>query len=349
MASSKRVYLLLGPEAGEKGEFLKGIQSSLEREFISQIETYRFYAFETKEGEIVGALQNNSLFADHRLVILSQGEALGSDQIKELVAYLKTPSESATLVIMSDDTFINSKISSLVPKSETKIFWEMFDNRKADWLKGRFSRGGTAIKGDAIDLLLELVENNTQELGNVAEQLITYARSEQIEVITSQSVEQFIQHTRQVSVFSLFDSIAIADYPKAVETLHHLFNDSQNHPISILATLIWQLRRLVSLQELLAEGLFFEDALKEVSVMGKEAPIKRRQDISNYGAAVKNYTLEQTHTIIARLGEVDLLLREMPNDYSMLLFERLLATIIVKKGAKSPSFPFLSLIRDAKF
>lgn len=349
MASNKRVHLLLGPEAGEKGEHLKGIQSSLERDFNSQVEIYRFYPFETLEGELVGALQNNSLFADHRLVILSQGEKLESNQIKELAAYLQNPSESATLVVMSDEISINARISSLIPKGETKIFWEMFENRKADWLRGRFNRRGAAIKGDAIDLLLELVENNTQELGGVAEQLITYARSEQIEVITSQSVEQFIQHTRQVSVFALFDPIAVANYPKAVETLHYLFNDSQNHPISLLATLIWQFRRLVSLKELLAEGLLFEDALKEVSVMGKKVAIRRRQDVTNYGEAVKNYTLEQTHSIIARLGEGDLLLREMPNDFHILLFERLLATIILKKGAKSAPFSHLSLIRDAKF
>ncbi len=349
MAHDKRVYLLLGPEAGEKGARLKEIRSSLEKEFDSAVEMHRFYPFETLEGKLIGALQNNSLFADHRFVILSQAESLQKGQVDELVAYLENPSESATLVIISEEISITPKIASLVPKKQTTIFWEMFENRKAEWLRARFNRGGAAIQGDAVDLLLELVENNTQELNTVAEQLITYARSEEIEVIGSQTVEQFIQHTRQISVFTLFDPIAQGNYPKAVETLHYLFNDTQNHPISLLATLTWQFRRLLSFKELLEEGSLFDDALGEVTVMGRKVAIRRKRDITLYGEAVKRYTLEQLHSIIARIGEYDLLLREMPNDYHHLLFERLLATIILKKGAKPATFPFLSFVRDAKF
>ena len=68
--------MLLGPEAGEKGSRLKEIRNALRSEFGADPEIHRFYPFETQNGEIITTLVNNSLFSDHRLVILSQAEEL---------------------------------------------------------------------------------------------------------------------------------------------------------------------------------------------------------------------------------------------------------------------------------
>ena len=349
MAPDKRVYLLLGPEVGQKGERLKTIRATLDKQFGAPVEVHRFYPFETLDGEIITTLQNNSLFSDHRLVILSQAEDLLSSQVDDLVTYLKAPSDTATLIIISSENNINPKITALVPKEQTTIFWEMFENRKADWLLERFRRGKCSITSEAIDFILEMVENNTQELGLIAEQLIAFAQTENISPLDSEKIEVFIEHTRQVSAFDLFAPVAKGDYKRGVETLHYLFNDPQNHPISILATLTWQFRRLLSLGELVEAGLPFNKACQKASVMGKSSPIKRRKDIELYQEALRRYPPKACHTIIARIGECDLLLREMGSDPQLLLLELLLGTIILKKGQKRAKFPFVSLLKDAKF
>ena len=62
------VHLLLGPETGEKEQSLKQIRDALRKESGSDLEMHRFYPFETEKGEIFVALNNNSLFAESRLV-----------------------------------------------------------------------------------------------------------------------------------------------------------------------------------------------------------------------------------------------------------------------------------------
>ena len=347
--NASRVYLLLGPETGEKGSRLKEIRNRLKTEFDADPEIYRFYPFETLNGEIFTALQNNSLFSEHRLVILSQAELLQSQQVKELGEYLKGTNDSATLVIISSETRINQKIASLVPKENTTIFWEMFENRKAQWIRDLFSASDFSISGDAVEMLLELVENTTQELRATAIQLMQFVASEQRSHITDEDVERFIEHTRQESVFSLFEQIATGSYERALDILHTLIRSGDGDPILLLAGLLWQFRRLVSLEELLAEGHRWDDAVQQASVMGKTVAIRRKKDLGIYGEAIKRYPLHQSRSIIATIGAYDILTRQMGTDMHSLLLERLLGRIMVDKGAEPPMLETLSFATDARF
>lgn len=346
---SPRVHLLLGPESGEKAVYLKQIRSDLRQEFSNDPELFRFYPFETLNGEIFESLQNNSLFSEHRLVILSQAELLQAPQIKALVTYLKNPSDSATLVIISSETRIAAKIASAIPKQQTRIFWEMFDDRKGDWLRGIFSAQGYAITGDGADMLLELVENTTQELRTTALQLMQYVALENRTTVAEEDVRQFIQHTRQESVFSLFEHIASGDYEQALDILHTLIRSGEGDAIPLIAGLLWQFRRLASLEEQLARHVRWDEAVQQTSVMGKVVPIKRKKDLAIYGEAVKRYPLEHTRAIIARLGEADITTRQSGTEMQPLLLEQLIGMIMIHKGRIPASLETASLITDVKF
>ncbi len=348
-ADSHRVYLLLGPEAGEKSAYLREIRSALREEFSLDPEIHRFYPFDTLNGEILEALENNSLFSDHRLVILSQADALQAAQIKELVTYLKNPSDSATLVIITSETRISPKLGSLVPKPHTKIFYEMFDNRKPEWLRGVFTAQQFAITADAVELLLELVENTTQELKTVSLQLMQFVALDQRNTITEDDVQQFIQHTRPESGFSLFDQIAIGKYDRALDILHTLMQYKDGSAVAIIAVLLWQFRRLVSLQELLSRGVRWDDAVSRITVSGKPAAIRRKKDLTTFRSAVAEYPLASCHAIIARLGEGDIAVRQIGTELQPLVLERLLGTIMIRRGKLPPSWNFASFATDVKF
>lgn len=348
-SDSNRIHLLLGPETGEKGNHLKMIRKALREEFKADPEIYRFYPFETLNGEIFTALHNNSLFSEHRLVLLSQAEDLQAAQIKDLVEYVKQPSDSATLVIISSETYISNKISSAVPKNNTRIFWEMFDNQKPQWVRNLFSKEGFAITGDAVDILLELVDNNTQELRTSALQLMQFMTSEGKDTVTEEDVEQYIEHTRQESVFSLFEQIALGDYEHALDVLHTLIRSGEGDAVPLLAGLLWQFRRLASLNELLAMGLRWDEATKEVKVMGKSSAIKRKKDQMLYTEAVKRYPVDACHAIIARIGEYDIKTREMGGDWQPVLLEQLIGIIMKRSGTSPTRLETLSFTTDARF
>jgi DNA polymerase-3 subunit delta len=346
---TKRIHLLLGPETGEKGVRLKEIRNTLRSEFGSDPEIYRFYPFETLNGEIFTALHNNSLFSEHRLVILSQAEDLQATQIKEIVEYLKEPNDSATLVIISNETYISNKISSAVPKENTKVFWEMFDNQKPQWLQNIFSREGFAITSNAVEILLELVENNTQELRSTALQLMQFLTSDGKDTVSEEDVEKYIEHTRQESVFSLFEHMATGSYERALDVLYTLIRSGDGEAVPLLAGLMWQFRRLVSLEELLELGNRWEEAVKEVKVMGKATPIRRKKDHGIYAEAVKRYPLENSRSILARIGEFDIKTRELGTDMQPMLLEQLVGIIMKRKGTPPKPLTTLSFSTDVRF
>jgi DNA polymerase-3 subunit delta len=344
-----RAYLLLGPEEGEKRQRIATIQKALVSEFGPEVETSTFFPFEGDNGELMTTLNNDSLFAAHRLVILTLLEDMPAKLANDLHSYLQSPSQSATLIITSPQHYIQQKVASLIPKSHTHIFWEMFENRKVEWLRALFSQNGCTATTDAIDMLLELVENNTQQLRLAAQPLITYALDEQEGRITAQTVEQYIKHTRQESPFSLFEQIGNGTFERALGILHTLFESQQGEPIGLIGGLLWQFRRLLSLTEHLDQGELFEDACLQASVMGKPAPIKRKKDQTTYRQAAKRYSSGACRSIIARLGEYDIKLRQMGADFHLLLLEQLIGSIMHNGGQASAVWEGLSFFTDVRF
>ena len=329
---NKRIHVLLGPEAGEKGVRLKEIRANLRKEFGADPEIHRFYPFETLNGEIFTALSNNSLFSEHRLVILSQAENLQAGQIKELAEYIKEPSDTATLVIISAENYLPGKLTGQVPKQQVQVFWEMFDNRKHEWVRNLFSTANFGITTDAVEVLLELVENNTQELRATSQQLMQFIASDGGDTVTEEAVLRYIQHTRQESVFSLFEHIATGSYERVLDILHTLIRSGEGDAVPMLGGLLWQFRRLVSLEELLEQGYPWDDAVKQVKVMGKSAAIRRKKDGGTYRSAVQRYPLDVTRSIIARIGEYDIKTREMGTELQPMVLEQLMGIIMVKQG-----------------
>lgn len=346
---SVRAYMLLGPELGEKSQRLQAIRGELKSEFNSDPEIHRFYPFEALEGEVTSTLTNNSLFADHRLVILSQAEDLSSSQVSELETYLNNPTESATLVLISAQNRLSNKLTSLIPKNNVLIFYEMFENRKVDWLRNLFAQNKSSITLDAAELLLELVENNTQELRSTSLQLIQFATNEGETTVSEKSVEQFIKHTRSESVFSLFEQLIDGTYERALSILATLLDSQEGQAISLIGGLLWQFRRLTSLHELVEAQEPLESAFSKVAVMGKISAIKRKRDQQSYANALKRYSLENCRSIIARLAEYDIRVKEEGTEFQKLLLEQLVGVIMRHKGNAPQGLHFLSYATDVVF
>ena len=334
------VYLLLGPEAGNKSKRIREIRS-LCRAYNNgeDAEIHRFYPFETEQGEILIALQNSSLFANHRLVVLAEAEKLKVNQVHMIAEYLKRPSDSATLIITSAHTSIHTAIQKAVPSGQREIFWELFENQKRDWLLDFFTTRHIDITLEAIDLLLTLVDNNTSELRTVSQQLASFisttaaeqSDTDRIE-ITDDDVEKFIYHSRQESVFTLFGKIAEEELEESLDILRALRLSGETDPIQIFGGLLWQFRRLHSYISMLDEGDSETDAFKQASVLGKNTAIRAKHNQYIYRTAAEHYTLQDVQRIISHLCETDSLGRELGSVMQPILMERFIYTVIRNKG-----------------
>ncbi len=331
---SERAYLLLGPEAGAKEQELKDIRSRLRSEYGNEIELARFYPFETENGEMFTLLNNNSLFSDYRLVILGQAESASASLAQAIADYLAHPVDTATLVIVSSELSVSQKIMKLVPKQNTKIFYDLLESQKAEWIRNHFRRMGLSITSDAVDLLMDLTEDNTQELRTICNQLgLFWQIGQKGRPIGEEDVQTYIHHSRQEDAFTLFPLIARADLKQSLKSLSAMLGsgDSQT-PILLVNGLLWQFRRLLSIAEELSAGGSESEAFSKANVQGKPSPIRKPKDRTTYHDAVRLFDLASVRLIITALSEADIQVKEASNELTPLLLERLLYRIIKGKG-----------------
>lgn len=339
-ASGKRTpassYLLLGPEEGEKGSFIDELKkAALADDPGCEISTY--YPYETELSGVVGMLRNGSLFASRRLIILRNAELIKKDDAALLADYLKNPAADATLVLVSEgmEKDIAKAVASAVPKERKKIFWELFENQKRSWLISYFRKAGMEVLPEAMELILELVENNTREMKAACDQLALYFGPGSC--ITEEEVDAFIFHSKEENVFTLFGKIGQRDFSGAVESLRKLILSGEGHPVQLYAGLLWQFKRLLSLSSYTDLQYSPEEACGKVGIRGK-----RNQ--AGFIQANRNYTTAELKRIIVLIARFDALVRETRTEMQTLLMELFLYYVILRKG-ETPE-PFYSCRKE---
>lgn len=341
-------YLLLGPESGEKSQFIKNLREECREKIGEEPELHRFYPFETENGEILQVLRNHSLFSLHQLVILSQLEGLNISQVQMIADYLASPSSSCTLILISSELKAPKKIDSGIDSHAKKIFWELFENKKRDWLTGYFRKFNLEIADEAVDLILELVENNTSDLRTTCSQLASYfmGRNESktaapsrdlrdMYEITESDVEQFIYHSRKENVFSLFAHIAEGDLRRTLDVYQTLYYSGEAEPAALFAGLLWQFRRLYSVIAVVEEGGSESEAFAKAAVLDRAAKINGKRNQQIYRSGAQNYSQRETAGIISLISIYDAMIKETGSQLQKTVIEKFLYEIIINKGIRS--------------
>ncbi|HKK48963.1 MAG TPA: DNA polymerase III subunit delta [Alkalispirochaeta sp.] len=329
--SSAPIVLFLGPEEGEKRAAIEEIRAALKKEHGDGLEEHSFYAFETPADQVVALLQNGSLFGSGTLVRYRSVEHLKrKDEIEPLRAYSTSPNPAAVLVLESPEVSVSKALDTVAGGRQKRIFWEMFDDQKQGWLQGYFRRREVSIDPDAVELMLELVQNNTIELRQEADRLIAFVGQK----ISVDDVDQYIYHAREESIFSLFDAVMAEDLDHALDIVGKLLAGSE--AIQVVIGLSWQFDRLYHLQALREAGVVEKNLFQELGrVTGQRVSSKRVQ--KNLMAATRRYSPSECAAIKELIGEVDALLRTVPSPLHESILEQCMYATIVRRGAWSPT------------
>ncbi|MDR1507947.1 MAG: DNA polymerase III subunit delta [Treponema sp.] len=314
MASGK-CFLFLGPELGEKLDALEAIRKSSGRrpDGAAVVEETSFYAGETPVSQIVSIVKNGSLFSQARLFIIKNPEFFKKkDEIELLVPCLENPGDGVTLVLLSNETRLDKRIEDAVPREQKRIFWELFENKKTEWVVSFFRREGCRIDEGGVAAILELVENNTDALRRECGRLAFFLGKEKI--IGSGDVEQCLSHTREESPFTLFAAVARGNLSGSLDIARALLGAKQS-PQAILAGLAWCLRKLrdyVALKEAGTTGDF------EFKKIGLGSP-KVRADYTEAARRWKN-----ADKPLATVAEYEYLFRSSGGDFEQILMDTLI-------------------------
>ena len=327
-------YLLLGPEEGEKSAFVEKVRAALAKRIGEAPEAHRFYAGETPAAEIVRCLRNLSLFSRHRLVIVSNAEELKrAEEVNALVEYLASPADDATLLLLSTGFSgdIDRKIAGdqrrkaggAVPFGAQKIFWELFDNQKQGWVTAFFRQRKIAIDPDAVEYLLDMVENNTRDMRVECDRLALFFGPGS--TLTLENVEHYVYHSKEENVFTLFDRICDRELLAAEETLDRILLSREAEATQLASGLLMQFRRLAGYKRMLAANYESAEAFQKLRIFSKK-------NQKTYAEGSRRFTGTDLEMIVRLLVEFDERFRSVKADLHQLLLRLLVYYIVAKAG-----------------
>jgi len=306
-------FLFLGPELGKKQDAVNAIRTQLK-----DAEETVFYAGEADISEIANTIQNTSLFAETRIIIIKNAELIKKkDEVELIVSCISDMDSNTALILLSDELKLAAGIEDA--KVTRQVFYELFEREKNEWVRQFFSKEGYNIDKECIDTILEMTENNTDALKRECSRLMLFLPKDS--KITVDDIEKWLSHNREESAFTLFSRIAAGDLSKALESLSVMLAAKQSAQ-SILAGLAWCFRKLgdyLSLQEAGNANNNFE--LKKI---GLSSP-KARDD---YTAAARRYNFESVEACLALTAEYDVLLRSPVAAMESLLMDRYILAIV---------------------
>lgn len=326
------VYLYTGPEFGERNDAADAVKKSLEKKY-GTIDSHLFYMNETPFSQVMTILQSGTLFSAGVFAVCRNAELIKKkDDIEILSEWIKSvQDDSAVLVLVSDEISVDAKLDRLIPAQNKKKFWEMYEDRKLPWLQNFFSRNGYSVDKDAAELVLEMVDNNTDALRRECSRFfLCFPKGH---AVTAEDVESILAHNREESAFTLFNRMTEnSETPqKRLETslliLQKIRLSKDSSSVMILAGLASCFRKLSAWHRMLSENPYSDDFyLKTHGFAGKTIQ-------KQYRNAAKIWTPGQTAAILALTADTDIQIRSGGAIMEDTLLQMLLYEIIMKKGA----------------
>ncbi len=326
------IYLFTGPEIGNRNDQVETVKASLSKKF-GEIDSFLLYASDSKIENIVAKLQTESLFVPATCVVLREAELIKKkDEIELISSWLKGAKDSSVLILVSDEISVDSKLEKLVPKENKVVFWAMDESRLSSWLQQYFRKNGYPIEADAVDTILELIENNTESLrAECGRFFLCFPKGHEISV---SDVEQILAHNREESAFTLFDAMAnpsespSARLESSLSILQKILLTKNNSPVMILAGLASCFRRLELWHSIHAGGAYLDDfALKTKGFASRTA---RNQ----YSRASRVWTFGQCAAVLASIAGTDYEIRSSGTAMQDTQLSLLIYEIIMKSGGR---------------
>ncbi|MDE0230619.1 MAG: DNA polymerase III subunit delta [Spirochaetaceae bacterium] len=319
------VHLLLGPELGQKSDFVAQIVAAAEAAH-GDTEVLRTFPYDTDLIDLVAALRTPGLFTSHRVVVLQEVQDLrAGNQLDALLGYGAEPSAASTLVLTSAGMArdLPAALPRMVPRARTRIFWEMFENRRESAVQRAFRTRGVRIDAEACALILELAPTDSAALEALCGSLAGFFPSGAF--VAVEDIEQYLYHSREETVFSLFDRVVARDLQGCLETLTTLLLARRGDAVQIVAMLHSQFQRLIRFKELLAARTAPAAALAELRITGK-----RMQ--RTFQEAHRRYADAEMEPIQRLLVEFDTRARLFSQELTEPLLQLLLYHIVARGG-----------------
>jgi DNA polymerase-3 subunit delta len=244
--------------------------------------------------------------------------------------WLESAEETAVLILVSDEISVDAKLTKLVPASNKKQFWEMFEDKKLPWIYNFIKKNGYEIEQDAAECILQMIENNTLALKQECSRFfMCFAKGHRI---TIEDVESVLSHNREENAFTLFNHMADSTQAQqkrlenSLNILQSIRLSKDSSSVKIIAGLSSCFRKLATWISINDDGYVDEQVLRQ---NGFSSKLQQKQ----YRSAAKLWTIGQTTAILAILAATDMEIRSNGSLMEDVLLQKMIYEIVIKKGA----------------
>jgi len=232
--------------------------------------------------EIVNLAQTFPFMSERRLVIAKEIEALKSGDLEELVTYLRSPSPTTCLVMISNQPRYDKKsVSALVEANGAVVrFYSILDREVLAWIDNWARQRGLSIQRDAAQYVWQILGNDLQAITNELQKAAIYIKDRKN--ITFEDVKTVVGDFREYTPFDLADALGKKSREKAFLILSRLIQEGEQ-PVGILASIAWNFRRLMRAKSLEAAGTGYDEIKKKMNIIFHQS--------SSFQEQMRSYTL----------------------------------------------------------
>jgi DNA polymerase-3 subunit delta len=290
----KPVYLFTGSDRPKITLALQRLRARIGEDAIEQL-----HAAEAPAEEAVAACNALGLFGgDARAVIVDGVETWKSANVKEIEAYLESPSPTSTLVLVGDGLKKDSVLLKLVAKSGEVKIYEVAKKNLPQWVGEQFARHGASADRDACRALVEAVGDDVGNLASEIQKLATWANGEPI---TRATVEKLAVGLAETPIFAVTDSWGRRDVAATLRATESLLDRSERprsaELIRLVASLVGHVGRVRKASRLADEGV----RSSEIASRLKIHPFVAEKSAKQAG----NFSPDELAVAMVRLAELD--------------------------------------------
>jgi DNA polymerase III subunit delta len=221
------------------------------------------YCKDTPVSEIINLAQTLPFMTEKRLVIAKEVDALKAADLDELVLYLRDPSPSTCLVMVSNQGKFEKKavLSAVESRGAAVRFYSLLDREIVSWIEGWSRSRGLSIQRDAAQYLWQTIGNDLQKIKNELEKVEIYLKERK--AITFDDVKTVVGDFREFSSFDLAAALGQKNREKALLILSRLLQEGEA-PVGLLGSIAWNFRRLLQAKAMEAAGMGSDEITKKL-------------------------------------------------------------------------------------
>lgn len=275
------LYVLHGPDQFRVREELARIRRDLDTDGNLAQNTQRLEGRGLTTGDLRGACQTASFFAETRLVIVDgllarlggrgrRGRArarsadAGTTEADQFLEILTNLPETTTVVLL-EESAPNGLLEELGTHGTVKQFAVLRGEQLRGWAAERVRSLGATFAAGALDRLVSLVDgNHLGELASEIDKLVTYAGERPVEV---GDVDELVSGAILYQTWDLTDAVIEGRTDGALGVLRRM-SAKEQPPQLLTYMLVRQYRQLLLAQSLLREGMSAQQIGTQLGLQG---------------------------------------------------------------------------------